>query len=252
MDNILKHITLFCFIGLLATQVLKAQSQDGAISGLVMEKGTDNRIEDANVTNLRTRQVVSSNSYGVFNIEVAIGDSLSISKVGYGPVKTAIQTLGDILVDLQPGLQIETVVVTRSTKEAEMRSYLKDFEKKGIYNGGHNKVGTYLASPATALYNLFGQEAKNAKRFERYMTKELEATKIDRVFNKRLVASLTNLEGDELQSFMDMYRPSISSIERWGDYDLMSYITNSFKAWDKNGRPQSQRLPKLEIPPQEK
>jgi len=252
MDNILKHITLFCFFGLLSTQVLKAQSQDGAISGLVMEKGTDNRIEDANVTNLRTRQVVSSNSYGVFNIEVAIGDSLSISKVGYGPVKTAIQTLGDILVDLQPGLQIETVVVTRSTKEAEMRSYLKDFEKKGIYNGGHNKVGTYLASPATALYNLFGQEAKNAKRFERYMTKELEATKIDRVFNKRLVASLTNLEGDELQSFMDMYRPSISSIERWGDYDLMSYITNSFKAWDKNGRPQSQRLPKLEIPPQEK
>lgn len=252
MDNILKHITLFCFFGLLSTLVLKAQSQDSAISGIIMEKGTDNRIEDVNVTNLRTRQIVSSNSYGVFNIEVAIGDSLSISKVGYGTVKTAIQTLGDILVDLQSGVQIETVVVTRSTKEAEMRSYLKDFEKKGIYNGGHNKVGTYLASPATALYNLFGQEAKNAKRFERYMSKELEATKIDRIFNKRLVASLTNLEGDELQSFMDMYRPSLSSIERWGDYDLMSYITNSFKAWDNNGRPKSQRLPKLDIPPQEK
>ena len=252
MDKILKYTILFCFFSIGTSLVGKAQSQDQAISGLILEKGTDNRIEDANVTNLRTRQVVSSNSFGVFNIEVSVGDSISISKVGYGPVKTAIHTLGDILIDLQPGLQIETVIVTRSTKEAEMNTYLKDFEKKGIYNGGHNRVGTYLASPATALYNLFGQEAKNAKRFERYMTKELEATKIDRIFNKSLVSSLTNLEGEELQSFMDMYRPSLSSVERWGEYDLMSYITNSFKAWDKNGRPKSERLPKLEIPPQEK
>ncbi|MGH2624526.1 MAG: hypothetical protein ACRDE7_12725, partial [Sphingobacterium sp.] len=170
MDKILKHITLFCLLSLLTSLVGKAQSQDHAISGLILEKGTDNRIEDANVTNLRTRQVVSSNSFGVFNIEVAIGDSISITKVGFGPVKTAIQTLGDILIDVQAGTKIETVIVTRSTKEAEMNKYLKDFEKKGIYNGGRNKVGTYFASPATALYNLFGQEAKNAKRFERYMT----------------------------------------------------------------------------------
>ena len=226
--------------------------QDSVVSGLVLEKGSSTRVPQANVTNLRTKQVVVSNNYGVFNIGVEVGDSLSISKIGYGPVKTRINTLEDILIDLQAGTQIETVVITRSTKEAEMRGMLEDYGSKGVYNGGRNKFGTYLASPATALYNLFGKEAKNAKRFEQFMGQELEATKVDRVFNKSLVSRLTKLEGEELRSFMDIYRPSHASIERWGEYDLLNYINRSFKSWDEQGRPKSQRLPKLEIPPQEK
>ena len=226
--------------------------QDSSISGLVLERGSSTRVPQANVTNMRTNQVVVTNNYGVFAIPVAVGDSLSISKVGYGPVKTRINTLEDILIEMQPGSQIETVAVTGRTREAEMRDMLKDYESKGVYNGGHNKFGTYLASPATALYNLFGKEAKNAKRFEKYMNMELEATKIDRVFNKAVVSRVTKLEGDELQSFMDRYRPSYSSVERWGEYELLDYINRSFKAWDEQGRPKSQRLPKLDIPPQEK
>ena len=98
-----------------------------------------------------------------------------------------------------------------------MRGYLDDFlQRKGSIMVD-NKFGTYLASPATALYNLFGQEAKNAKRFEKYMNVELEATKVDRIFNKTIVSELTKLEGDELQSFMDLYRPSYSTAQYWGN-----------------------------------
>lgn len=223
------------------------------ISGMVLERGTANvRIADATVVNLRTRQVTRTSPQGVFTIPVAVGDSLSVNKIGYGPIKTVINTLEDIILDMQAGLEIETVVVTRSTRESELRSHLRDYERQGIHNGGHNSLGTYLNSPATALYNLFGRTPRNARRFEQYMNQELEATKVDRVFNKTLVSSLTDLEGDELQSFMDIYRPSWSTLEKWGQYDLMLYITNSFKSWDKNGRPKSERLPKLEIPEQER
>ncbi|QBR13457.1 hypothetical protein [Sphingobacterium sp. CZ-2] len=242
---------LFSFL-LLGTLMVQAQEQGKVISGLLMEKGSNIRVSDANVVNLRSKQSVRSSAYGVFTIDVIIGDTIRVSKVGYGPVKTVIHSLDDILIDMQSGTTIETVVVTRSTKEAELNSFLKEYEKKGVYNGGHNRVSTYLNSPATALYNLFGKDAKNAKRFERYMNQELEASKVDRVFNKAIVNKITNLEGDELQSFMDLYRPSISSVERWGEYDLLNYIQNSFKTWDAQGRPKSQRLPKLEIPPQEK
>ncbi len=248
----LRNIALLSILFTLFTGYSLQAQESGSISGLVLEKGTSNRIGDANITNLRSNYTTRSNAYGVFVMPVSIGDTLSLNKVGYGPVKTIVRTLEDILIDLQPGLQIETVIVTRSTKEAEMRGYLEDFRKKGIYNGGHNKFGTYLASPATALYNLFGQEAKNAKRFEKYMNVELEATKVDRIFNKTIVSELTKLEGDELQSFMDLYRPSYSTAQYWGQYDLMTYISNSFKSWEAQGRPKSQRLPKLEIPEQQK
>lgn len=223
------------------------------ISGMVLERGTNNtRIADANVTNLNSQQKVRTSMQGIFTLPVALGDSLSIEKVGYGTIKTQINRIEDIILEMQSGLQIETVVVSRGTREAEMRGIMKDYERKGVYRGGQNSVGTYLASPATALYNLFGKEPKNARRFQEFMDQELEETKIDRIFNKTIVTELTGLEGEELQSFMDWYRPSLSTAEKWGRYDLMVYINKSFDAWDANGRPKSQKLPKLEIPPQEK
>jgi len=227
-------------------------AQARGISGFVVEKGESTRITDVNVTNLRTQRTVKTNTFGVFIIAASVGDSLAFSKTGYGTVKTQLQTEEDILIELQQGLTIETVVVSRQSKEAEMRDMLDDYRKKGVYNGGKNTFGTYVGSPATALYNLFGRDAKNAKRFARVMDEELEQSKVDRVFNKTSVGKITNLEGDELQSFMDWYRPSYSLVQRWGQYDFMTYVKDSFEAWERNGRPKSTRLPKLEVPPQEK
>ncbi|PRD46377.1 hypothetical protein [Sphingobacterium haloxyli] len=226
--------------------------QSSGVSGIVVERGGSVRLSEVNVTNLRTKKRVQTNTFGVFIIEASVGDSLSLTKTGYGPVKTVLHTNEDILVEMQAGLTIETVVVSRMSKEAEMRDMLDDYRKKGVYNGGKNTVGTYLGSPATALYNLFGRDAKNAKRFANLMDRELEESQVDRVFNKTTVKSVINLEGDELQSFMDMYRPSYNMVKNWGQYDFMHYVKRSFEAWDKNGRPRSDRLPKLEIPPQER
>lgn len=229
-----------------------AQSTVSHVSGILVDKETGARLSDVNVTNIRTARKARSNTFGVFFIEASVGDSLSFSKVGYGPAKTFLYSLDDMLIELQAGIEIETVVVSRKTQEAEMRDILKDYEKKGIYNGGKNKLGTYLNSPATALYNLFGREAKNAKRFEKYMDREIQHLQVDRIFNKSIVQNETKLEGEDLEVFMDLYRPSYDLAVSWGQYDLLSYINRSFKQWEKDGRPKPQPLPKLDIPPQEK
>lgn len=256
MNRLLLYIiAVFCllFAVSLRTSAQTAGYERKNISGMILERGTNNtRIADANVTNMNTQQQVRTTMQGIFTLPVALGDSLSIEKVGYGTIKTQINMIEDIILEMQSGLQIETVVVSRSTREADMRGIMKDYERKGVYRGGQNSVGTYLASPATALYNLFGKEPKNARRFQQYMEQELEETKIDRIFTKSIVTELTGLEGEERQSFMDWYRPSLSTAEKWGRYDLMVYINKSFEDWDANGRPKSQKLPKLEIPPQEK
>lgn len=238
---------------LFAVQLTSAQVRSSAgISGIVVEKGGSLRISEVNVTNLRTQRKALTNTFGVFIIEASPGDSLSFTKIGYGPVKTLLYTSEDILIEMQAGLTLETVVVSRKSREAEMRDMMDDYTKKGVYNNGKNKVGTYLNSPATALYNLFGRDAKNAKRFAKVMDQELEETQVDKLFNKTSVGALTNLTGDELQSFMDLYRPSFSAVQYWGQYDLMNYVKTSLATWEKNGRPQSHRLPKIELPAQER
>lgn len=249
-----KYICLLVSLMLLLLTVTPSTyaQQSIGVSGIVVEKGGSARLSDVNVINLRTKKRAQTNTFGVFIIEASVGDSLSLTKTGYGPIKTVLQTAEDILIEMQAGLTIETVVVSRMSKEAEMRDMLDDYRKKGVYNGGKNTVGTYLGSPATALYNLFGRDAKNAKRFANLMDRELEEGHVDRVFNKTTVRSVIDLDGDELQSFMDMYRPSYSMVRNWGQYDFMHYVKRSFEAWDKNGRPRSERLPKLDIPPQER
>lgn len=232
--------------------VQSAVAQGSAVSGIVVEKGGSKRIAEVNVTNIRTNRKAQTNTFGVFIIEAFVGDSLSFSKTGFGPVKTVLYTSEDILIEMQEGLTLETVVVSRRSREAEMRDMLDDYSKKGVYNNGKNSVGTYLNSPATALYNLFGRDAKNAKRFAKVMDRELEESQVDKVFNKTSVAALTSLSGDELQSFMDLYRPSFSVVQHWGQYDFMNYVKTSYQSWERAGKPQSLRLPKLEVPAQER
>lgn len=252
MTGYIKNIVLLIpLLFILQLTELNAQVSDlPKVSGIVLEKNTGSRLTDVNITNIRTRATVTSNSFGIFYIEAAIGDSLSITKVGYGPLKTAIYTLDDIVLEMQPGLTIEEVVVARRTRQQEMEDILRDYSKKGVYGGGHNSVGTYLNSPATALYNLFGREAKNMKRFEKFMSKELDAIAVDRIFNKTIVSTTTGLEGKDLENFMELYRPRHDQATKWGQYDLLNYITRSFKEWESNGRPLPERLPKLDIPPQ--
>lgn len=237
-----------CFFG----KSVYGQESRTHVSGILVDKDNGVRLSDVNVKNLRSNHTARSNTYGVFFIEAAAGDSLSFSKVGYGPVKTFLYSTEDILIEMQAGLEIETVVVNRMSREGEMREILKDYERKGIYNGGKNKVGTYLASPATALYNLFGREAKNAKRFEKYMDSEMQHLQVDRIFNKTVVRNETQLEDEELEIFMDLYRPGYDLAISWGQYDLLNYINRSFAQWNKDGRPKPQPLPKIAIPPQEK
>ncbi|MCA5006012.1 hypothetical protein [Sphingobacterium bovistauri] len=236
---------------LLLLQFVNAQVSDmPKVSGIILEKGTGKRLVDVNVMNVRTKRTVTSNNFGVFYLEAGIGDSLAFTKVGYGPLKTVLYSLEDIVLEMQPGLTIEEVVVARRTRQQDMEDILKDYSKKGIYNGGKNSVGTYLGSPATALYNLFGREAKNMKRFEKFMDRELDAIAVDRIFNKTIVSTTTGLEGQELENFMEIYRPSHDQATKWGQYDLLNYITKSFKSWDDSGRPVPEKLPKLDISPQ--
>lgn len=240
-------LLFLCFSG---TNIFAQQIQ--RISGMVFEKGTSLRLSEVNISNLRTNKSVISNSFGVFLIEASIGDSLSFSKVGYSEVKTVITDLKDFYIELQPGITLETVVVERKTKEAELNEAMRDYGKKGVYNGGNNKFGTYLASPATALYNLFGREAKNAKRFSRFLDSEKRELEVDKAFSKEAVREITKLEDKDLESFMRIYRPSFEAVEHWQHYDFLEYVQRSLDDFNKNGRPAGLTLPDIEVKTQEK
>ena len=126
LRDLYKVLFVIGFFLLLIGEAKAQMSAMPQISGLVLEKTTGKRLADVNVVNLRTNRKVASNNFGVFYIEAMVGDSLSLTKVGYGSLKTVINTLEDILLEMKPGIEIEEVVVARKSKQQEMEDILRD------------------------------------------------------------------------------------------------------------------------------
>lgn len=246
MRKLLSHITLF--MGLCLPLALSAQ-ESGTVRGLVVEASGSARVAQANVTNTRTKQVAVSSPSGEFSIEATVGDSLLISKLGFQTVATEIKTLSDILINFhRSSIQIETVTVERLSKEAELEDVMDGYRRQGVYFEGKPKAMQYIANPITSLYELLGRTPKNARRFRNTMEWELGESAVDRIFNQTRVQDITGLEGEDLANFMRWYRPSYDKVANWAEYDIMLYIQNSFKQFDRDGRPPAPTLPKLEAP----
>lgn len=227
----------------LSTQ-LKAQSND--VEGVIFEKGASIRVSGAKIININNKNSVQSNGLGVFNLSASIGDTLNISKEGYADMAVIISSDRDLVIQLAKSIQLEEVNVTAQTKKQELDEIKNQYRKKGSYYGGKPPLLSYIFTPITALYELFGKTPGQARRFNRYYYRELEQSEIDRRFNPYTIKPLTNYEGKDLQNFLDIYRPQYSQLTKWNDYDLLNYIKQSVAAFEAAGRPAATALPPLQ------
>jgi len=244
----LTNILLFVSIWLLPVKLFAQES--GTIRGIVVEAGTAKRLGGVTLTNKNTGQSSVSSGLGTFEIRVTVGDTLVANSMGYQSAATEIKTLSDILIDMTPGsILLEQVDVNRMSKEAELRDAMRGYRKQGVYFDGKPPALAYIFNPITSLYELLGRTPRNARRFGNYMEKELAETDVDRKFSRGKIQELTGMEGDDLTNFMIWYRPSFEKAQYWGEYDITAYIVQSFKQFDRDGRPAAPKLPKLEAEP---
>ena len=249
MRYLTKIAILFC--SLLMPAWIYAQEQ-GVIRGIVVESGSSKRISGVTITNQQTQRTAISNNLGTFEIYATVGDSLTASSVGYESIATEVKTLSDILLDMRvASIQLETVTVERQSKAAELREAMDGYRKQGVYYNGKPPALAYVFNPVTSLYELFGRTPRNARRFQQYMGRELQATEVDQKFNKALIQELTGLEGDDLNNFMIWYRPSYEKVQHWQEYDMTAYIMQHFKQFERDGRPEPPKLPPLKANPPE-
>ena len=63
--------------------------------------------------------------------------------------------------------------------------------------------------------------------FQKRLLMEEQEKAVDHRFNKALVRRLTLLDGNELDSFMLVFRPSYTFTQLSGDYEFQQYIKTS-------------------------
>jgi len=225
--------TLFVFTFLFASVTVVFAQQDFQLNGVVMAKGTTNRIAMAQISNLRTKFTVSSNDLGLFQVKANLGDTLVIYKQDYSDKEIIVLSNKDLIVYLDngAGTTLQEVNIRGKSKKAELDELKQDYRDKGSFYGGKPPLLSYIFAPITALYELFGRTPKNAKRFGNYYNRELQQTQIDGYFNESLIKKNTDLSGKELEDFMLNYRPDYQKAKNWTEYDAVKYIRDTYKKY---------------------
>ncbi|EDM36452.1 hypothetical protein PBAL39_12127 [Pedobacter sp. BAL39] len=225
-------LKFFVFFLLIFSSVSVAfGQQDFLLKGAVIEKGSATRLESAQIVNKRNGFTVMSSNLGLFEIKASIGDTLLVMKREYSDMEVPVASNKDLVVYMAMGNTLREVRITGQSKKDELNDVKRDFKNKGSFYQGKPPLLSYIFSPLTAVYELFGRTPKNARRFGNYYNNELQQTQIDGFFNESLIKKNTGLEGKELENFMLNYRPDYEKAKNWTEYDAIKHIKDSYKTY---------------------
>ncbi|SDC44594.1 hypothetical protein [Pedobacter soli] len=226
----MKNFKFIIILILLTTIGLLAKAQDFIVKGVVIEKGSNIRIALSEITNLRTGIGVGSNDIGMFQLKAKVGDTLLVIKRNLIDQRVVVKSQQDIIVYLvRASTTLDDVTVYGNTKQQDLAEIKREYKNKGVYNGGKTTLLSAIFSPLNALYNLFGSDPKNARRFGRYADNEIKQSQIDVYFNQSIIKNNTELRGDTLEKYMLNCRPEFDKAQYWNSYDYIKYIKESSK-----------------------
>jgi hypothetical protein len=219
-----------------------AQNKQVLLTGVVYNKDGSQRVNGVVITDMVTGVVANSDELGAFKISCNTGDTLLFKQKSYTDQKIKVVNNFVLVVYMQPSVTLKQVDIKDVTKKQELAEVMNDYNKKGVYNGGKASVLSNIFHPLNALFNIFGSDAKNARRFQNDATNELQQQEVSRKFTVALVQQVTGLKDVKLKNFMDSYRPTYQDCRNWNEYDAISYIKISYEKFEKDGEP---ALPKL-------
>ncbi|WP_431293794.1 hypothetical protein [Pedobacter sp. P26] len=226
----MKNLKFVIILFILTSIGFVAKAQEFIIRGVVIEKGSNIRIALSEITNLRTGIGVGSNDIGMFQLKAKIGDTLLVIKRDLIDQRVVVNSEKDLVIYLIRGsTTLDDVTIRGNTKKQDLDDIKREFKNKGVYNGGKTTVLSAIFSPLNALYNLFGTDPKNARRFGRYADNEIKQSQIDVYFNQSMIKNNTELRGDTLEKYMLNCRPEFDKARYWNSYDYIKYIKESSK-----------------------
>ena len=204
------------------------------ITGITYNNKTSERVAQVTVTNLQHRSVIFSTDLGMFSINAAPTDTLLFSKPGFTDQRLIVKEQKQILVFLVPALQLDAVIVKAKTKKQEQKEIMDTYRSKGIYYNGKPPAMSFLASPLTGFYELFGKGPSQARHFAAQMQRENQQTEVNKRYTVDLVKRVTKLPDEEIQQFMLLYSPPYPEVLKWNDYELIQFINQSMLGYNKS------------------
>ena len=226
------------FLCLFSLVVATSASAQYKLQGTVYDSSRTFPVEAVSVLSTSGRGAVT-NAAGAYTLEVSDKDSVWFSYLGKPTMKFAVATIRDLSqFDLSLKVPVKTL--------AEVRLRPRDYRQDSIQNridyakafdfrrpniGSMTSIGpTGAGIDINELIRVFQfRKNRSTMAFQKRLIQQEQDKYIDYKFNKGLVRRLTELSGEELDSFMIAYRPPYELALYASDYDFQAYIKESYR-----------------------
>lgn len=224
----------------LAMQPVNAQFK---VQGTVYDSSRLYPLESVTVLSTAGKGALTD-ANGKYTIDVAEKDSIWFSYLGKPTIKFAVLKMNDPL-HFDVSVHINVMLlrgVTVTPRNYRLDSLQNRLDYAKIFNYEKPKLRPTLGSGVGVGFDLDEiirmfqfRKNKNMQLFQQRLLEQEKDKFIDHRFNKQLVRRLTALTGEQLDSFMVIYRPNYEITLLTTDYEFQSYIKNcyeQFKAMD--------------------
>lgn len=236
------------------------------INGMVLDQTTKKPIMNAKIAASSSLTFTAAN--GSFNLKMRplLPDTITVSHSGYETRFIAItrNTELDTLVVLlnAKSILLQDVTITgRRNPQEDSLKHRQDFDaafsyEKPAFNDHfitksptpnprytpfQNATSSVVSLDILAAIGWFSRNKTPIAKLQKRALAEEEFTYVDRIFSKEKIRSVTTLEGDSLQDFINRYRPDREGMKAMNDYQLLLYIKKCYE--DFKNTDQQDKLP---------
>ncbi|HEY6502689.1 MAG TPA: hypothetical protein VIZ28_01825 [Chitinophagaceae bacterium] len=221
---------------LLLAMAKPVTAQSFKIKGNVYDSSRNYVIELVSVLSTSGKGTMT-NADGYYEIEVTEKDSIWFSYLNKPTMKFPVLKIANPFA-FDISLRINVTVL----KEVKVRP--RDYKQDSAQNReDYAKVFNYQKPRLTSsvsnmgvgfdlneIINMFRfKRNRNMLAFQERLLQQERDKSVDHRFNKALVRRLTSLTGNELDSFMIIFRPSYEFTMLTSDYDFQQYIKDSYR-----------------------
>ncbi|CAN5188598.1 hypothetical protein BH09BAC6_BH09BAC6_22790 [soil metagenome] len=205
------------------------------IKCVISKRLSTDRVPQAVITNLNSNVIMMSDEIGWFSIKASVGDTLLFTKAEYTPLKVAVVNSSDMPVYMQPVIKLAEVKIKGETKRQELSEIMGAYHSQGTFYNGKPPALSFLTSPLTGIYELFGKTPGRARRFAEFSKGEIEYAEVRRRYNVPLIMRVTKLtDTTAIKKFMEYYTPSFEDLKGWNDYELIKETKKSYDYYEKH------------------
>lgn len=208
------------------------------IWGYVKDSVTNEPIEMASITNTNKNNTVITNQKGLFKIEVSKNDILSVAAVGYyfdtvlySGIISATDTITLFLKPISRSLNDVTVQNTGVNQYSlDSLRRIREFTEEMV---SPPVKSVELANSGAGIgisLNRLSKREKNKRNAIRIFNNSEKQAYVDYRFSTAIVNKYSGLKGEELQVFMQSYRPSYEWLRKNPrEEDVKYYINEKLK-----------------------